>query len=179
MSNKQIACVVLSMVIGLMAYGTLEMKKKLAAAAEARDAASSKAVAAGNARKKAQLDLNKMDRDTQGLRDYLDEWQPYLMQTKTETEAERMFNTKLKQGSLVIWRQSFEPMKLTDESTIPNALRARITFEDDYYKMLNWVGSLESSLPTCRVSTCRITKGAKGNDIKMDLDVEVPLASAK
>ena len=142
-------------------------------------AAAIKATTAETSRQRAQIELDKKTRETQGLRDYLDEWQPYLRMTKTESEAERMFNTKLKQGALVIWRQSFEPMKLNDESTIPNALRARITFEDDYYKMLNWVGSLESSLPTSRVSTCRITKGAKGNDIKMDLDVEVPLASAK
>ena len=178
MSNKQIACVVLAMVIGLMGYGTMTMKKKLAAATEETEQAASKASAAENSRKAAQIELDKKDRATRGLRDYLAEWQPYLMQTKTDSDAERLFDQKLRQGSLVIFSQGFQPVKLNAGSTIPNALRARLTFEDDYHKLLTWMGSLESALPTCRVSTCRITKGQKGNDVKIELSAEVPLAVA-
>jgi len=176
MSNKQIACVVLSMVIGLMAYGTLTMKKKLAAASAERDQAANKASAAEDARKKAKLDYDKKDRETLGLRDYLAEWQPYLKQTRNDSAAEGMFDQKLNQGNLVIFRQGFEPLKLDPASTIPSGLRARLNFEDDYHKLLTWLGSLESTLPTCRVSACRITKGQKGNDVKMELTAEVPLA---
>ena len=176
MSNKQIACVVLSMIIAVMAYGTMTMKNKMAVAKDASEQAASKADLAVKGRKQAQVDLDKKTRETQGLRDYLDEWQPYLMQTKTDADAQRMFVQKLKQDSLVIFKQGFEPVKLRKGSTIPSALRARITFEDDYYKLLNWMGSLESSLPTSRISSCRITKGTKGNDVKMELNAEVPLA---
>jgi len=178
MSNKQIACVVLSMIIGLMTYGTLSMNKRMSAAAEASESASLKATAAENARKKSQVDLAKKTRDSQGLRDYLDEWQPYLNQTKADSDAERMFTQKLKQGSLIIFRQGFEPVKRSAGSSIPSALRARLVFEDDYHKLLNWMGSLESTLPTSRVSSCRITKGGKGNEIKMELAAEVPLTVA-
>ena len=178
MSNKQIACVVLSMVIGLMAYGTLSMKKKLTAATEASEAAARKATSAEAARKGAQIALGKKTRESQGLRDYLDEWQPYLNQTKKDSDAERMFTQKLKQGSLIIFRQGFEPVKRTAGSSIPSALRARLVFEDDYHKLLTWLGSLESTLPTSRVSSCRITKGQSGNDVKLELTTEVPLAVA-
>ncbi|MFT4546740.1 MAG: hypothetical protein ACI9UA_000737 [Pseudoalteromonas tetraodonis] len=177
MNNKQIACVVLSMIIGLMAFGTMKMKNKASAANDAKEAAASKADSADKGRKKAQLDLDKKTRESQGLRDYLDEWQPYLMQTKTDTDAERMFVQKLKQDQLVIFKQGFDPVKMLKGSTIPSALRARVTFEDDYHKLLTWMGSLESSLPTSRVSSCRITKGQKGNEVKMELNAEVPLAS--
>ena len=178
MSNKQIACVVLSMIIGVMAYGTLQMKKKLAAASKASEEAASKATTAENQRKGAQISLDKKDRETQGLRDYLAEWQPYLNMTKDDNEAQRMFQQKLKQDSLVIFKQGFEAVKMTNSATIPNSLRAKITFVDDYHKLLTWLGSLESSLPTCRVSTCKITKGQKGNDVKMEIKAEVPLAVA-
>jgi hypothetical protein len=178
MNNKQIACVVLSMVIGLMAYGTLTMKKKLAAASEESEQAANKASAAENGRKTAQQELDKKDRETVGLRDYLAEWQPYLKQTTNDTSAEGMFDQKLNQGDLVILRQSFEPMKLDPASTIPHGLRARLIFENDYHMLLNWLGSLESTLPTCRVSSCRISKGTKGNDVKMELSAEVPMAVA-
>ncbi len=130
MSNKQIACVVLSMVIGLMAYGTLTMKKKLAAASAERDQAANKASAAEDARKKAKLDYDKKDRETLGLRDYLAEWQPYLKQTRNDSAAEGMFDQKLNQGNLVIFRQGFEPLKLDPASTIPSGLRARLNFRE-------------------------------------------------
>ena len=178
MNNKQIACFVLSMVIGLMAYGTLTMKKKLAAASEESERAKDKARAAESGRKTAQQEFDKKDRETIALRDYLAEWQPYLKQTKSDSAAEGMFDQKLNQGELVILRQSFEPVKLDPASTIPNALRARLVFENDYHMLLNWLGSLESSLPTCRVSSCRITKGTKGNDVKLEMSAEVPLAVA-
>jgi hypothetical protein len=176
MSNKHIACVVLSMLISLMAYGTLTMNTKLTAAGKQSEDAATAALNAANMRKGAQGELDKKTRETQGLRDYLEEWQPYLDQTKSETEAERMFTQKLKQGALTIFRQGFEPVSLNKESTIPNALRARLIFEDDYHRILTWLGSLESTLPTCRVSSCRITKGQAGNDIKLELATEVPLA---
>ena len=178
MNNKQAACVVLAFVIGLMAYATLMMKNKLSVASAEAEDASAKLTAAETSRKGAQIELDKKTRETQGLRDYLDEWQPYLDQTRNDASAESLFAQKLKQGALVIFRQGFEPVKLDLTSTIPSALRARLTFEDDYYKMINWLGSLESTLPTCRVSSCRITKGQKGNDIKMELNAEVPLAVA-
>jgi hypothetical protein len=165
------------MIIGLMAFGTMKMKGKLAIASEASEQAGTKAKGAESARKQAQVNLDKNTRETQGLRDYLDEWQPYLMQTKTEEDAERLFTQKLKQGSLVIFRQGFVPVKIIAGTSIPSALRAQLTFEDDYHKLLTWLGSLESSLPTSRVSTCRITKGQKGNDVKMELNAEVPLAA--
>jgi hypothetical protein len=166
------------MIIGLMAYGTMTMNKKMTTAKEESENAANKAIAAESGRKSAKIELDKKDRETRGLRDYLAEWQPYLMQTKTDADAERMFDQKLKQGALVIFRQGFEPVKLNNESSIPDALRARLTFEDDYFKLLTWLGSLESGLPTSRVSSCRITKGQKGNDVKMELSAEVPLAVA-
>ena len=129
MNNKQLACFVLSVVLGLMAYATLSMKKKATAAIDETKQASDKATTAENDRKAAQISLDKMDRGTVALRDYLDQWAPYLQQTKDEGAAERLLNSKLKQGALVIFRQSLEPVKLSTTSTIPNALRARISFE--------------------------------------------------
>ena len=178
MNNKQVACVVLSMILAALAYGTLTMKNKATAAKDETKQASDKAEQAANTRKTAQAGLDRMDRETRGLRDYLDEWQANLQMTSETGTAERLIDTKLKQGKLVIFRQSIESVKLSTTSTIPNALRARLVFEDDYHKLLNWVGSLESSVPTSRVSTCKISKGQKGNEVKMELNVEVPLSAA-
>jgi len=48
--------------------------------------------------------------------------------------------------------------------------------EDDFIKTLNWLGEIESKLPTARVSSLDIARGQSGNDIHMNVVVDIPLA---
>jgi len=164
------------MIIAAMAYGTLMMKNKLDAAKEESEGVERAALSATSARKGAQIDLDKKTRDTEDLREYLAEWDSYLKQTKTVTDAERMFNQKVTQGNLTIFDQSFVSTSIKKGSTIPSSHGVRLVIEDDYHRLLDWIGSLESTLPTSRVTNCTISKGGKGNDVKIKLLAEVPLA---
>ena len=71
--------------------------------------------------------------------------------------------------------QGFETIDQSKDGTIAKTLQARLVFEDDYIKTLNWLGNLEGSMPAIRVSSCRLSKGQSGNDIKMELTVDVPI----
>ena len=58
-------------------------------------------------------------------------------------------------------------------------LNAQIVLEDDYVKVFNWLAKLESSVPSARVSSCKLTKGQSGNDLKMDLSIDLPIVKDK
>ena len=46
-------------------------------------------------------------------------------------------------------------------------------------KALNWLADLEGSLPAVRVSNCKLTKGQSGNDIKMELSLDIPIINSE
>jgi hypothetical protein len=61
-------------------------------------------------------------------------------------------------------------------ATIPQIVRAHLTIEDDFIKTINWLGDLESKLPSARITSLALARGQSGNDLRMDLVVDVPLA---
>ena len=61
--------------------------------------------------------------------------------------------------------------------SIPKTMRAYLTFEDDYARLLNWLGDLEVKMPTVRTSSARLSKGTRANDLRMEIVLEQPLLS--
>lgn len=74
--------------------------------------------------------------------------------------------------------QKFSQQKLEQEDQIKSALVADLVVEDDYAKALNWLGQIEKSIPHCRISKCVILRGDRGNDIHMDVQVQIPILLA-
>ena len=52
---------------------------------------------------------------------------------------------------------------------------ANLVIEDEYAKVLNWLGDIEKRLPLARVKACRITGGGTLRQLRMDVSLEVPL----
>jgi len=59
--------------------------------------------------------------------------------------------------------------------SIPKTMKAYLTFEDDYARLLNWLGDLEVKMPTLRTSSVRLAKGTRANDLRMEVVLEQPL----
>ena len=79
-----------------------------------------------------------------------------------------------------------EACKYVDE-VVPNEgggyvsgmLRGQITVEDDFARCMQWLGSLEQNLPASRVSHCKVAKGSKDNDIKLEVTIDLPLTKTE
>ena len=178
MSNKHLACAFLGFVIAAMAYGTMMFHNKLKVAKEEEsntESAYNNEVFARNAQ---QQSLGILQKRTQGMRDYLKAWEPHLKQVRDSQFGEALINLRIKQGNMVTLSSQFESMTYDKGGTIPRRLQARLVFEDDFVKSLNWLADLEGSMPASRISSCRLSKGQAGSDIKMELTIDVPILDA-
>ncbi len=179
MNSKHAACVFLGCIMALLGYGTMVMHRKLSDMREQESAAQSAFDLAQLGRQNEQSKLIKKKRETEGIREYLKAWQPYFEHTNSEVKAERLFAVRVKQGDLIALNKSTTPVKLEDkESSINSAIRAELVFEDDYRKALEWFSGLEGGVPASRVTSYRVTKGQRGDEIKMELSIDFPLLTS-
>ena len=83
----------------------------------------------------------------------------------------------IREGDFFLLSQKFTTAELEKESIISEALVADLIVEDDYAKTLNWLGRLEESIPSCRITKCQILRGDRGNDVHLELQVLIPIVS--
>jgi len=175
MNNKHIAVIL----IGLLAFGFLQgilwvrgERDKTIAKAEALQAeeATQRQLVAVQTAQLAQLKQSSTD-----LISFLNAWEGPLSRVRTPENAEALFITKIRDGNLSSLSQKFGRVALKAGSSLSGAVRAQLTFEDDYASLLNWLGRLESELPTLRVNSVKISKGTRPQDIRMEATLDQPL----
>ena len=54
-------------------------------------------------------------------------------------------------------------------------MRATLVFDDSHAKLLNWIGQMEKIKPTMRIGRLELAKGSRGDDLRMEVTLEVPL----
>ncbi len=175
MNNKHMACVTLGIAILGMAYATMSFHNKLKLAKDEELVAKTAYDSAVFGCSAQQRNFIILRENTKAVREYLSQWEPHLKQTRNPQFGEALINLRIKQDDIITLSQGFETVNLDKGGTIPRTLQARLVFEDDYIKTLNWLANLEGSMPAVRVSSCRLSKGQSGNDIKMELTVDVPI----
>ena len=178
MNNKHLACVVLGMMIAVMAYGTMTFHNRVKTAKEEESNTEGAYNNEVFARDAQQQSLAVLEKRTKGARDYLKLWEPHLKQVRDPQFGEALINLRIKQGNMVTLSSQFESMNYDKGGTIPRRLQGRLVFEDDYVKSLNWLAELEGSMPASRISSCRLSKGQAGSDVKLELTVDVPILDA-
>jgi hypothetical protein len=184
MTQKHIACLVILFFCIVIAQGISMLNRrtndmKAGAAKAQRDAE----IAASSARSQ-RLILDDLGRKSADLLDYLKTWEPHLSRLSTPESVEINLNALIKESGLILLAQRFEvtPNKTggavpsAADATIPQIVRAHLTIEDDFVKSVNWLGDLESKLPSARVSNLQLARGQNGNDVRLALIVDVPLA---
>jgi type II secretory pathway component PulM len=175
MSSKHIACGIVALLIAGLIQLTLYVQgNRTKVQLEAKAAQELEASSASQlARERSTLaDLKRQSAD---LIDFLKIWQPQFELINTAQSAEVNFSMQIRDSGLVNLAQSFKPEAVKGNSSIPSALSAQITFEDDYVQLLNWLGKLEVSLPTMRVTDVHITKGTRPTDARMEVNIQQPL----
>lgn len=176
MKEKQMACVVIALLIAGVGYGMQKMRSNLNTIRTQAKEAESKAKAADFQRGQSEKQLVELKESSSGLREYFEKWLPYLASTwNTEQEEQRIIEL-LKSGSIFATSQRTQVVGSQSKSGfIQKRLRAQLNLQDEYIKTINWLGHLEESMPTTRISTYRLSKGVGGNDINVELVMDVPL----
>lgn len=179
MNNKQIACViVLIMLLGLLQVTSwmnsrmVKMQGEAASASRAADMASIQLMG-------EQRQLEELKKSSKNLIDFLNTWQPYFAQTDSSQNAELRISLRIKQDNLVSLSQRYEVASVKNNKSLPYVMRAHLSFEDNYARLLNWFGAIETELPTLRISSLRIAPGTGESDLKIDAILEQPISSTR
>ncbi|MDF1853743.1 MAG: hypothetical protein P1U85_23130 [Verrucomicrobiales bacterium] len=175
MSNHKVACFFLVLLIVGMLYGVNQLRN---ASVKARDAAEAAQVQAESAEQEAQLaqiQLKSLESKTAALRQISEEWKPYFERFATSQDAEQRLVEVIREGNVFLISQKFESREVDKEALISDALVADLVVEDDYTKTINWLGALEEQIPSCRISKCHLKRGDRGNDINLELQIQIPI----
>lgn len=177
MNRKHLASLFVALVAAAFIYGTMWTKDRLTAMqkSEASARAKSEKAAADLTRELGELSALRLR--SEPLIRFLDAWEPYFAAMNTPQSAELGISLSIKEDGIITLAQRYEPVALKGEKTIPRVMRANLTIEDDYVRALNWLGKIESQIPTLRISNLRVSKGQRVNDIKQEIVLDIPLAN--
>lgn len=119
--------------------------------------------------------LNNMKTSSSDLIEFLNAWEIPLSSVTSSESAEALFITKVRDAEIATLAQRFDnvPLKLGD--SLPQAVRAQLIFEDNYGRLLNWLGRIEEELPAVRISSVQISKGTRPEDIRMEAIIDQPI----
>lgn len=135
-----------------------------------------------------QLDAEKelladLQRQSAGLLEFVSKWKPYFALMHEQQSAETSISMIVREQAMLTLSQRYEqaPHKINnkDIEALPVLVRASLLFDDNYRKLLNWIGNMEKIKPTMRIGRLALSKGSRGEDLRMELLLEIPLRKEK
>jgi hypothetical protein len=175
MKNHQSACAFLLFLTGAILYGVSTLRNATSKAGELAAQSQSEAETAEQQAQLAQIQLKTLDSKTAELRLIYGEWKPHFEAHRTPQDAEQRIAEVIREGNVFLISQKFEAKEVDQGSVISDALVADLVVEDDYSKALNWLGRLEESIPSCRITKCQIGRGDRGNDVHLTVQLQIPI----
>ena len=176
MNPKQIACIILLMVIGAMTYTAQIIHKTVATTRAAAEDAESAAITAENERSTAEVQTTMFRTETEDVRRFLRSWLPSIDRVQTQQEAEQTIELSLRdRGISLVRSRKTESKQSAGNKLIPKSVVTTLTIEEEFAKVLNWLGDIERRLPTARMKVVQITGGSTGSQLKMDVSFETPI----
>lgn len=183
MNPKQIACLVLLAAILVNVQIAMSMQRKAKAVDSEVIAAKHKAAGL-----RTQLDaevatLDDLKRQSDELLAFVQKWEPFFAVIEEQQSAETGISMKVREANMLNLAQRYQqiPHKINNKenSSLPILVRATLVFDDDYSKLLNWLGMMEKIKPTMRIGRLSLSKGSRGEDLRMEVALEIPLRNRK
>jgi len=183
MNPKQIGILILLVGIIAAVQSGLNFQGK----AQAIDVQAQEAIAEEKALR-IQLDaeneaLADLHRQSKELLSFVGKWEPYFAIIEEKQAAETGISMKVREAGMLNLSQRYQqvPHKINNKENVslPILVRATLVFDDNYSTLLNWFGTMEKIKPTMRVGKISLSKGSRGDDLRMELVLEVPLRKAK
>ena len=176
MNPKQLACLLLMAVVGLITYVGQMVHKRVVGMKLSAEQAETDAKNAEGARQTAEIMAARTKADTEELRRFLQAWLPYIDKAQTEQEVESAIDVSLRdKGINLVRSRKSEAKSMRDNKIIPKTVLTTLVVEDEYAKIMNWMGDVERRVPVARVKTCQITGGGGPRLVKLDIALETPL----
>lgn len=126
--------------------------------------------------------LADLQRQSEDLLEFVGKWKPFFAVLQEKQSAETGISMKVREEAMLTLSQRYQevPHKISnkDIASLPVLIRASLLFDDNYSKLLNWFGKMEKIRPTMRVGKISLSKGSRGEDLRMELVLEVPLLKA-
>lgn len=120
-----------------------------------------------------------LQRQSADLLEFVAKWEPFFAILEEQQAAETSISMKVREAEMLNLSQRYQqiPHKISnkDITALPILMRASLVFDDDYIKLLNWVGQMEKIRPTMRIGRLALSKGSRGDDLRMDVTLEIPL----
>ncbi len=127
--------------------------------------------------------LDDLRRQSAGLLKFVGRWKPYFALMEDKQATETGISMKVREEAMLTLSQRYQevPHKIAnkDIASLPTLVRASLEFDDNALKLLNWFGNMEKIKPTMRVGKIDLGKGSRGDDLRMELTLEVPLRRGK
>lgn len=122
---------------------------------------------------------SELKRQSDDLIEFVEKWEPFFAVIEEQQAAETGISMKVREAEMLNLSQRYQqiPHKISNKlnNSLPILMRATLVFDDDYVKLLNWIGTMEKIRPTMRIGRLALAKGSRGEDLRMDLVLEVPL----
>lgn len=176
MNPKQLACFVLMAFIGIILYIAQIVHQKVTAMRQEAEEADAAAATAETERSTAEIKTAVLKTDTEEIRRFLRAWLPSVEKIQTQQEAEQTIELSLREGGITLVRQRrSEPKASTVNKLIPRSVLTTLTIEEEYAKVLNWLGDIERRLPLARMKTVQVSGGSTARQLKLDVTFETPI----
>lgn len=179
MNAKQLAAVLLVVGIVLIFQVGMSLRTRATVAASKADAA-----IVDQEKLKTQLVaeeelLNDLRKQSSDLTEFVSDWEAFFAVLEEQDEAETTISMAVRAADMLNLSQRYEQVPHTinnkANASLPILVRSSLVFDDAYPKLLNWMGEMERIEPTMRVGKVLLSRGSRGNDVKMELVLEVPL----
>lgn len=176
MNPKQLACIILLMIIGAMTYTAQIIHKTIATTRAQAEDAETAAITAENERSTAEIETTVFKSNTDDLRRFLRSWLPAIEHVQTQQEAEQTIELSLRERGINLVRsRKTESKQSAGNKLIPRSVITTLTIEEEFAKVLNWLGDIERRLPTARMKVVQITGGSTSSQLKMEVSFETPI----
>jgi hypothetical protein len=176
MNPKQLACFILMALIGVIFYTAQIVHQKVTAMRQEADDAESAATNAETERSTAEIKTAVLKTETEEIRRFLRAWLPAVEKIQTQQEVEQTIELSIREGSIgLVLQRRTEPKGSTTNKLIPKSVVTTLTIEEEYAKVLNWLGDIERRLPLSRMKVVQITGGSSARQLKLDVSFETPI----
>lgn len=180
MNPKQIACFVLMAFIGVIVYVAQIVHQKVTAMRQEAEDAESAAATVETERSTAEIKTAMIKTETEELRRFLRSWLPAVDKVQTQQEVKKTVELSLREGGITLVRQSKdEPKASNTNKIVPRSVLTTISIEDEFAKVLNWLGDVERRLPLARMKAVQVSGGSTARQLKLDATFETPIFDLK
>ncbi len=183
MNAKQIGCIILLVGILVSVQFGLSLRRQAQAVDAEADKASVEETGLRTQLAAETATLQDLERQSDELIAFVQKWEPFFAVIEEQQAAETGISMKVREANMLNLSQRYQqiPHKINNKenASLPILVRASLVFDDDFTKLLNWLGMMEKIRPTMRIGRLALSKGSRGDDLRMEVTLEIPLRNKK